>query len=171
MEEQTNQIKSYLVFKVGDEEYAVNAGKIQRILEMQPITSIPRAPKYVKGVINLMGQVLPIIDTRIKMDMEPKEYDASTCIVIIEISKGDTMIETGIVVDSVLNVIEVEKDDIRNSPQFGFDTEVNYIAGMIERDNKFIVVLDTDNIFSTAEVVSINNIADSGFGLPKEAAE
>lgn len=159
-----NEIKSYLVFRVGNEDYAANAGKVVRILEMQPITAIPRAPKYVKGVINLMGQVLPIIDTRIKLGMEPKEPDNATCIVIIEITKGDTEIDTGIIVDSVQNVIEVEKENIKKAPDFGFETDTNYIAGMIESDNKFIVLLDTDNIFSTAEVISINNIADSDLG-------
>lgn len=161
------EIKSYLVFRIGDEDYAANAGKVQRILEMQPITAIPRAPKYVKGVINLMGNVLPIIDTRVKLGMEPKEPDASTCIVIIEITKGDTEIDTGIIVDSVQNVIEVEKEDIRQSPNFGFETDTDYIAGMIESDNKFIVLLNTDNIFSTAEVISINDIADAGYEAPE----
>lgn len=171
MKDSSNEIKSYLVFKIGDEEYAANAGKVQRILEMQPITAIPRAPKYVKGVINLMGQVLPIIDTRIKLDMEPKEPDRQTCIIIIEIAKGDTEIETGIIVDSVQNVIEVEKENIKKSPNFGFDADVDYIAGMIENDNKFIVLLDIDNIFSTAEVISINDIADSDFGSSIAPAE
>lgn len=165
MENYNSEIKSYLVFKVGDEEFAANAGKVQRILEMQPITAIPRAPKYVKGVINLMGRVLPIIDTRTKLGMDTKDPDSNTCIVIIEITKGDTEIETGIIVDSVQNVIEVEKEDIRKSPNFGFDADTDYIAGMIEKDNKFIVLLDTDNIFSTAEVISINDIADTGFGM------
>lgn len=161
------EIKSYLVFRIGDEDYAANAGRVVRILEMQPITAIPRAPKYVKGVINLMGEVLPIIDTRIKLGMEPKEPDAATCIVIIEIAKGNTEIEIGIIVDSVQNVIEVEKEDIRQSPNFGFDTDTDYIAGMIESDSKFIVLLNTDNIFSSAEVISINNIADADYEIPE----
>lgn len=161
MEEHNNEIKSYLVFKIGNEEYAVNVGKVQRILEMQPITKIARTPDFVCGVINLMGDVLPIIDTRLKLGMETKTYDSQTCIVILEISKGDTEIDTGIIVDSVESVIEVEKNEIKDSPDFGFDTDTNYIAGMIEKENKFIILLNSDNIFSTSEVISINKLIDS----------
>jgi purine-binding chemotaxis protein CheW len=156
----SNEINAYLVFKIGDEDYAANASKVQRILELQQITSIPRVPKYVKGVINLMGKVLPVVDARMKMGMEEKEADTNTCIVVLEITKNNQVVETGIIVDSVQSVLEIQKEEIKDPPTLGFDVNTDFIMGMVENQNKFIMLLDVDNVFSTAEVVSIDNISN-----------
>jgi purine-binding chemotaxis protein CheW len=156
----SNNINAYLVFKIGNEDYAANASKVQRILELQQITSIPRAPKYVKGVINLMGKVLPVVDARLKMGMEEKEPDTHTCIVVLEITKNNLVIETGIIVDSVQSVLEIQIEEIKDPPTLGFDVNSDFIKGMVENENKFIMVLDVDNVFSTADVVSIDNLAN-----------
>ncbi len=149
------EINSYLIFKIGNEEFATNASKVQRILELQPITTIPKSPIYMKGVINLMGKVLPVIDARLKMGMEEKEPDNNTCIVVLEIEKENKEIETGVIVDSVQSVIEIQKEEISDKLAIGVDTNVDFIKGMVQQDDKFIMILDVDNIFSVEEVISL----------------
>ncbi len=154
-----HEINAYLVFKIGNEDYAASAAKVQRILELQHITAIPRAPKYVKGVINLMGKVLPVVDARLKMGIDEKEPDSQTCIVVLEITKGNKVIETGIIVDAVQSVLEIQKEEIKDPPALGFDVNADFIKGMVENQERFIMLLDVDNVFSTAEVISIDNLS------------
>ena len=156
----TTEINSHLIFKIGEEEFAANASKVQRILEMQTITTIPKAQVYMKGVINLMGKVLPVIDARLKMGMPEKEPDSDTCIVVLEVKKGDKVIETGIIVDSVQSVIEIEKEEISDPPTMGVDVNADFISGMFEQDSKFIMLLDIDNIFSAEEVISLKEVSE-----------
>ena len=153
-------INSYLIFKIGQEEFAANASRVQRILELQPITTIPKSPVYMKGVINLMGKVLPVIDARLKMGMEEKEADNNTCIVVLEVEKDDKDIEMGVIVDSVQSVIEIQKEDISGPLTVGVDTNADFIKGMVQQDNKFIMILDIDNIFSVEEVISLQQAVD-----------
>lgn len=156
----TNEINSYLIFKIGNEEFAASAGKVQRILELQPITSIPKTQVYMKGVINLMGKVLPVIDARLKMGLEEKEADNNTCIIVLEINKKDKVVETGIVVDAVQSVIEIQKEEIKSPPSLGVEVNTDFISGMVERESKFIMLLDVDNVFSADEVISLSEAAD-----------
>jgi len=151
-----NDINSYLIFKIGNEEFAASAGKVQRILELQPITTIPKAQVYMKGVINLMGKVLPVIDARIKMGLEEKEPDNNTCIIVLEVNKDGKLIETGIIVDSVQSVVEIEEHEIKSPPSLGKGVNADLIHGLIEQDNKFIMLLDVDNVFSADEIISIS---------------
>lgn len=153
-------INSYLVFKIGDEEFAANAGKVQRILELQEITAIPKAQSYMKGVINLMGKVLPVIDARLKMGIEEKEPDSNTCIVVLEINKENKSVETGIIVDSVQSVIEIQEDEVKSAPSLGVQVNTDFISGMVEKDNKFIMLLNVDSVFSADEVISISEASE-----------
>lgn len=157
MDTELNQgeINSYLVFKIGNEEYAANAGKVQRILEMQEITNVPQAPNYMKGVINLMGRVLPVVDARIKLGMEEKETDSNTCIIVMEIQKDNEMIETGLIVDNVQSVIEIQKEEIKDPPSIGMNINADFIFGMVQQNEKFVMVLDVDRILSTGEIFNI----------------
>ncbi len=157
----TNQINSYLVFKVGDEEFAANAGKVQRILEMQPVTAIPKSPRYMKGVINLMGKVLPVIDARLKMGLEEKDVDSNTCIIVLEVKKKQKTVETGIIVDSVQSVIEIQPNEIKDAPSLGFQVNEEFIHGMVEQNSKFIMLIDIDNVFSSDEVITLQEKVES----------
>ncbi len=152
----SSEINSYLVFRIGEELFAANAGKVQRILEMQSITTIPKAPRYMKGVINLMGKVLPVIDARLKMGLEEKEADANTCIIVLEIHKGGKLIETGIVVDAVQSVVELEPSEIKDPPSLGINVNAEFIKGLVEQNSKFVMLLDVDNVFSVDEVISLH---------------
>ena len=165
------EINSYLIFKIGDEEFAANASKIQRILELQEITSIPRSPVYMKGVINLMGKVLPVIDARLKMGLEEKEPDSNTCIVVLEINKDNKVVETGVIVDSVQSVVEFEKEDISGPLALGVNANADFIQGLVQQDNKFVMILDIDNIFSIEEIISLKLAAEEESNSEEEAPE
>lgn len=156
----TNEINSYLIFKIGNEEFAASAGKVQRILELQPITTIPKTQVYMKGVINLMGKVLPVIDARIKMGLEEKEPDSNTCIIVLEINKAGKLVETGIIVDSVQSVVEIDEPEIKSPPSLGVEVNTDLIHGMVEQDNKFIMLLDVDNVFSAEEIISLSEASN-----------
>lgn len=155
MENENLTINSYLVFKIGDEEFAANAGKVQRILEMQEITTVPQAPVYMKGVINLMGRVLPVVDSRLKLGMPPKETDTNTCIIVLEINKDNELVETGLIVDNVQSVIEIQKEEVKDPPSIGMNINVDYIQGMVEQDSKFIMLLNVDKVLSTGEIINL----------------
>lgn len=165
----TYDINSFLIFKLGEEEFAANASKVQRILELQPITQIPKVQSYMKGVINLMGKVLPVIDARLKMGMEEKEPDNNTCIIVLEIVKSDKVVETGIIVDAVQSVIEIDENEIKDPPSMGVNVNTDFINGMVEQKNKFIMLLDVDSIFSIDEVVSLQEAAK--IDIPEEQEE
>ena len=167
----TADINAYLVFKIGEEEFAANASKVQRILELQPITRVPKSQVYMKGVINLMGKVLPVIDARMKMGMPEKDPDNNTCIVVLEIKKGLKYIETGIIVDSVQSVLEIQKEEISDPPSMGIEVNTDFIKGMVEKDNKFIMLLDVDNVFSVEEVISIKEAVDSQDAVIKDEVQ
>lgn len=163
-----SEINSYLVFKIGKEEFAAHASKVQRILELQPITFIPKAQSYMKGAINLMGKVLPVIDARLKMGLEEREPDTNTCIIVLEVRKGEKVVETGIIVDSVQSVIEIQQAEIKDPPSIGFEVNSDFIRGMYEQDNKFIMLLDIDNVFSIEDVVKITEAVDSAIEPPEK---
>lgn len=162
------EINSYLVFKIGDEEFAAHASKVQRILELQPITTIPKSPIYMKGVINLMGKVLPVIDARQKMGLEEKEPDNNTCIIVLEVEKDFKVIETGVIVDSVQSVIEIQKEEISGPLALGVNANADFIKGLVQQENKFIMILDIDNIFSVEEVISLKQAIESEVEIKEE---
>lgn len=150
-------INTFLVFRIDNEDFAINASRVQRILEMQEITRIPKAPDLIRGIINVMNKPLPVINTRIKLGLEDRHDDAMTCIVILEIYNNKELIEIGVVVDSVQGVSEIEKEKIQSTPNFSMDINTEFIQGVVEQENKYILVLDPDQIFTKAEIVNLKN--------------
>jgi purine-binding chemotaxis protein CheW len=156
------KINSYLSFKLGEEEFAAHASKVLNILEMSKITVVPKAPVYMKGVINLRGIVLPVIDTRVKFGMSPIEYTNNTCIIVLDILMENELIKVGALVDAVQAVLELEKEQIMPAPSIGSSYKSEFISGVANIDDKFIMILDMDAIFSTDDIVSIlDKTADS----------
>ena len=151
-------LNSYIVFQIGKELFSTNVGKVLGIQEMVKITKVPKTPDYIIGVINLRGNVLPVIDTRIKFGMIPTEFTVNTCIVVIETKIDNKTVQLGALVDSVHSVIEVEKEVILPPPGMGNKFQSEFIKGMIKDDDKFIILLDVDKIFSTNELINIKNI-------------
>ncbi len=156
MEHKTDKIESYLSFKLGDETFASNVSKVLNILEMQEITKVPKAPEYMLGVINLRGKVLPVIDTRLKFGMSPIQVTNGTCILVLNVQVENQAIMVGALVDAVEEVLEIDDKDIQESPTIGTKYRTEFILGMIESGDNFIMLLDMDMVFSLDEIVNLN---------------
>ncbi|MBK8807076.1 MAG: chemotaxis protein CheW [Bacteroidales bacterium] len=153
-------INSYLVFKLGNEEFAANAGKVLHILELVKITEVPSSPNFMKGVINLRGTVLPVIDTRIKFGMNPIDYTGNTCIIVMESEVDDELIEVGALVDSVVSVAEYDQSQIKKPPIVSKESKNEFITGLVEQDDKFVMIIDIDKVFSTSEMFDLKNLTE-----------
>ena len=154
-EEKDIKINSYLSFKLGDEEFAAHASKVLNILEMTSITVVPKAPAYMKGVINLRGTVLPVVDTRIKFGMTPTEYTNNTCIIVLDIMIENESIKLGALVDGVQAVLEIEKEQIMPAPSIGSRYKSEFIEGVASINDQFVMILDMDAIFSNDDITSM----------------
>lgn len=152
-----SKINSYLSFKLGEEEFAAHVGKVLNILEMTKITEVPRAPEYMKGVINLRGTVLPVIDTRIKFGMTATEYTTNTCIIVLDIEMDGESIHVGALVDAVQAVLEIDKGAIMPPPSIGSKYKSDFIEGVANIDEKFIMILNMDAVFSADEITSMKD--------------
>ncbi|MBU8891911.1 MAG: chemotaxis protein CheW [Bacteroidales bacterium] len=160
--ETITKINSYLSFNLGEEEFAVNVSKVLNILEMLKITEVPKAPEYMKGVINLRGTVLPVVDTRVKFGMTPTEYTSNTCIVVMEIEMDNDTVQVGTLVDSVQAVLELEDSQILPPPNIGTNFKSEFIYGMVKVDEKFIMLLDMEKVFSVDEISSVKEKIKKG---------
>jgi purine-binding chemotaxis protein CheW len=147
------QVNTFLSFKLGEEVFAINVSKVINILELSQITRIPKAPEYMKGVINLRGTVLPVVDLRLKFGLQEKEKTVDTSIIVISIDLAGEAVLTGILVDSVKEVLELKTAEIVPSPTIGTRYNSGIIEGMWRQDEKFIMILDIDKVFSTEEVI------------------
>jgi purine-binding chemotaxis protein CheW len=142
----------YLTFTLADEEYGIGILKVKEIIGMMAITSVPRTPDFVKGVINLRGKVIPVIDLRVKFGMPAIDYTDRTCIIVVEIDANDMTIQIGIVVDSVSEVLNIKEDEIENAPSFGTSINMDYILGMAKIDSGVKILLDIDKVLSAKEI-------------------
>ena len=157
MKDITLENHSYLTFKVGGENFAANVNKVLNILELSPITKVPQAPEFMLGVTNLRGSVLPVIDSRIKFGMPVTEFTKNTFIIVLELMIEGEMIQIGALVDSVNEVLEIENDEILPPPSVGSKYKTDFISGVINVNDTFVMVLDIDKVFSTEELVEIIN--------------
>jgi purine-binding chemotaxis protein CheW len=142
----------YLTFTLADEEYGIGILKVKEIIGMMPITSVPRTPDFVKGVINLRGKVIPVIDLRLKFEMASIPYTDRTCIIVVEIDSDDMTIQIGIVVDAVSEVLNIKEEEIENAPSFGTSINMDYILGMAKIDSTVKILLDIDKVLSAKEI-------------------
>ena len=132
----------YLTFSLGDESYGIGILMVKEIIGLMPITSIPRAPEYLKGVINLRGKVIPVIDLRLKFSMSSIPYSVRTCIIVIETETDSGTVLNGIVVDAVSEVLNISKDEIEETPDFGSKLNTVYILGMAKKESGIKILLD-----------------------------
>ncbi|MFW5759899.1 MAG: chemotaxis protein CheW [Cyclobacteriaceae bacterium] len=144
-------INSYLSFRLGEEYYAANVGKVLEIMELTKITKVPQVPGFMRGVINLRGQVLPVIDTRIKFGLAPAGATRNTCIVVVEMNLEDEQINVGILVDAVEEVLEIDDTEIMPPPSIGNKFRSEFILGMARNEEDFLMILDVDKILSFDE--------------------
>ena len=153
------KIGKYLTFSLEKEEYGIGILKVKEIIGMMPITSVPRTPQFVKGVINLRGKVIPIVDLRAKFGMAGIPYTERTCIIVVEIDSSDATILIGIVVDGVSEVLNIHGDEIEDTPAFGTHLDTEYIMGMAKIDGGVKILLNIDRVLSSAEIQHFQSIA------------
>lgn len=149
----------YLTFTLAEEEYGIGILKIREIIGMMPITSVPQTPKFVKGVINLRGKVIPVVDLRLRFGMEEIDYTERTCIIVVEVESGSGQVIIGIVVDSVSEVLNIKAEEIEDTPTFGTRLNTDYILGMAKMEGRVKILLDIDRVLSAEEVAVLQKAA------------
>lgn len=149
----------YLTFSLAGEEYGIGILKVKEIIGMMPITVVPQTPSYIKGVINLRGKVIPVIDLRLKFSIAAAEFTERTCIIVVEITAAGRTILMGIVVDSVSEVLNIKAADIEATPSFGTKLDTEYILGMAKSGGSIKILLDIDKILSSAELQAAGEMA------------
>jgi purine-binding chemotaxis protein CheW len=148
----TLEVNQFFTFILGGEVFAIDISQIREVLELTQITKVPQTPEMMKGVINLRGSVVPVIDMRLKFDMGEIENTVDTCIIIIEIMLGEEKTMIGALVDSVKEVMDLDSDHIEPSPKIGTQLNTEFIKGMGKHDGQFVIILDIDKIFSSSEL-------------------
>jgi len=154
-----NREGKYLTFSLAKEEYGIGILKVKEIIGMMPITTVPRTPPFVKGVINLRGKVIPVVDLRLKFGIEEMGYTERTCIIVVEIASQAGSVLTGIVVDSVSEVLNIKGADIEETPNFGAKFDTDYILGMAKITGGVKILLDIDKVLSAEEITILDKAA------------
>ena len=149
----------YLTFTLAEEEYGIGILKIKEIIGMLPITSVPQTPDFVKGVINLRGKVIPVMDLRLRFGMPSIDYTERTCIIVVEIAGSTGTILIGIVVDAVSEVLNIKGDDIEKTPTFGTKLNTDYILGMAKMEGGVKILLHIDRVLSNDELSQLSEAA------------
>ena len=148
----------YLTFKLAEEEYGLEILKVQEIIRMQTVTRVPRTPEYVRGVLNLRGKVIPVIDLRCKFGMETQEDTDKTCIIVVQVSAGEHRIVMGVIIDEVREVLDITADCIEDTPSFGASINTEFIIGIGKVGDNVKMLLDIDKVLTASEVAQMASI-------------
>ena len=147
----------FLSFFLGSEEYGVEILRVREIIGLIDITPLPQMPDYVKGVINLRGKIIPVIELRAKFSLDPKAYTEETCVIVVEVTEGDDdRFHMGVIVDNVNEVIDIPRSHIDPAPRFGGAMNTSYILGMGKVKNKVLTLLDIDKVMSQSDLVGLS---------------
>lgn len=144
----------YLTFQLGDEEYGLEILKVREIIGMMDITAVPRTPDFVRGVINLRGNVIPVIDLRMKFGMEAVEQTEETCVIVVDVEG----LETGIVVDRVSDVLDIGGDSIQDAPSFGASVDTDFILGIGKAEGRVTILLDISQVLTADDVAQLSEL-------------
>ncbi len=142
----------YLTYKLGDEVFALEIGKVREVLDFPTITKVPRMPEFMRGVINLRGSVVPVADLRLKFGMTRTEKTVNTCVIIVEVEVDGQMTVLGALADSVQGVVDMGPGSIEPAPKIGNKLRTEFIKGMGKSDLAFTIILDIDNVFSASDI-------------------
>lgn len=155
MKTELSETRPYLTFTLGKELFAVDVAQVREVLDLTTITKIPRTPDYMRGVINLRGSVVPVIDLRLKFGLPAVENTRNTCIIVMEIVFEDETLVLGALADAVQEVFELEPNQIEPAPRLGTKFKADFLKGMGKRDETFIIILDIDKAFSGEELLMV----------------
>jgi purine-binding chemotaxis protein CheW len=158
-QQETRREGKYLTFTLAKEEYGIGILKIREIIGMMPITSVPETADYVKGVINLRGKVIPVIDLRLRFGIPKIGYTERTCIIVVEIAGPTGTVSMGVVVDSVSEVLNIKGADIEDTPSFGTRLNTDYILGMAKVGKSLKILLDIEKALTSAEMEFLSRAA------------
>jgi purine-binding chemotaxis protein CheW len=156
-ERQVSREGKYLTFSLAGEEYGIGILKVKEIIGLMPITSVPQTPEHIKGVINLRGKVIPVVDLRMKFGMAGAAATERTCIIVVEIASFNHHISMGLVVDSVSEVLNIKAAEIENTPSFGTRVDTDYILGMAKSAQGVKILLDIDKVMNSDEIDSFTH--------------
>jgi purine-binding chemotaxis protein CheW len=145
----------YLTFKLDEEVFALDISKVREVLDYTNITKVPRTPEFMRGVINLRGSVVPVVDLRLKLGMTQTEKTVNTCIIITEVTVDDETVVLGVLADSVQEVVDLEPGQIEPAPKIGTKLRTDFIKGMGKQNENFIIILDIDQVFSAEELALV----------------
>lgn len=152
-----DQEGKFLTFALGNEVYGIEILRVREIIGLMDITSVPQTPEYMKGVINLRGKVIPVIDLRLKFSMQEEEHTQETCVVVVEVNNSSI----GLIVDSVSEVLQIKSTEIEDTPGFGQGIDTNFIMGLGKVKEKIIIILDIEEVLSSEELdIVIQNAAE-----------
>ncbi len=155
-EDSFNETNQYLTFKLDQEIFALSIAKVREVLDFTEITKVPKTPDFMRGVINVRGGVVPVMDLRVKFGMEPTPQTVNTCIIIVEILIEGEKTILGALADQVEEVLDLDPDQIEPAPRVGAGLRTEFIKGMGKREEQFIIILDIDRVFSSEELASVD---------------
>jgi len=145
----------YLTFKLAEEEYGLEILKVQEIIRMQTVTRVPRTPEYVRGVINLRGKVIPVIDLRCKFGMSTQDDTDKTCIIVVQVHSAEHRVVMGVIIDEVREVLDIDAGSIEDTPSFGASVNTDFITGIGKVGETVKMLLDIDKVLTVSEVAQI----------------
>jgi len=152
--------KKFLTFLMAHEKYGLEILKVREIIGIMDVTPVPTTPAFVRGVINLRGKVIPVVDLRLKFGMEPKEDTQRTCIIVVHLAREGQEMIMGIIVDEVSEVLDIDQDQIEPPPSFGADIRTDFILGMGKVNQRVVTMLDIDRVLSEREIALVENSAE-----------
>ncbi|MDT8441866.1 MAG: chemotaxis protein CheW [Desulfuromonadales bacterium] len=171
MSEAIARTAQYVTFQLGEELFGVEVSRTREILSLIPVTSVPQTPDYMLGVINLRGQVVPVVDMRRKLGMPPAEATQDTCIIVLEVLVDDDTIVVGARADAVREVLEINLEQIEPAPKLGTRLNIEYIHGMGKVNDQFLILLNIDRIFSSDELAMVQDVVDDELAETSAVAE
>ncbi len=144
--------QQYLTFGLGEEVFALETGSVREVIELVPVTRIPKTPPFMRGVINLRGHAVPVVDLRIKFDMPTVQDTVNTCVIIVDVDVDGELCSMGAIVDSVREVFEMDSDQLKPPPRMGTSIRADFIKAMGKQNEEFIMILDIAKVFSAEEL-------------------
>jgi len=154
-------VTQYLSFKLGEEVFAIDISKVREVLDFTTVTKVPQTPDYMRGVINLRGGVVPVVDLKLKFGMEETEKTVNTCIIIVEVALEGEAVVLGALADSVQEVFDLKAEDIEPAPKIGTQLDTEFLTGMGKKNEEFVLLLDIDRVFTSDEISLVQGIGET----------
>ncbi len=171
-EQQINDTTQYLSFNLNDEVFALDIGKVREVLEFSTVTKVPQTPEFMRGVINLRGGVVPVIDMKLKFGMGETGKAINTCVIITEVEMDDGELTVlGALADSVQEVFDLHVEDIEPAPKLGTQLNTEFLKGMGKKDDEFVLLLDIDKVFNLEEIEAVSGAGEYAASMGEEEEE